>query len=97
VNIKGSQISPCVPAILLYEGKTRVFTDSSWKVTFEDKEWIDESGKASDKSTTVYSEWPPRGISIVPPHVRRYFKLDQMPMSSLGMTEVGKGTLVDFG
>ena len=30
-------------------------TDPTWKVTNEDKEWIDESGKASDTSATVYA------------------------------------------
>jgi len=41
-----------VPAIFL-NGKTLV-SDSSWKVTFEDKEWIDETGKVSDVSATNY-------------------------------------------
>lgn len=31
-------------------------SDASWKVTYEDKEWIDESGKASDTSATVYMD-----------------------------------------
>ncbi len=93
LNIKVHNQS-CVPAIYV-EGKT-VFTDSSWKVTFEDKEWIDESGKASDKSTTVYQNAASWNFDS-PAQRPSLFKLDQMPMSSLGMTEVGKGTLVDFG
>jgi alpha-L-rhamnosidase len=51
LNIKvWNQATP--PAIYV-EGKT-IHSDSSWKVTYEDKEWIDESGKASDTSATVY-------------------------------------------
>jgi alpha-L-rhamnosidase len=41
-----------VPSVFL-KGKV-VYTDSSWLATFEDKEWIDESGKASDNSGTIY-------------------------------------------
>lgn len=51
INIKvHNQVTP--PALFI-SGKT-VCTDSTWNVTFEDKEWIDESGKASDTSSTVY-------------------------------------------
>ncbi len=41
-----------VPAIYV-KGET-IFSDSSWLVTFEDKEWIDETGKASDISATKW-------------------------------------------
>ena len=41
------------PPTIYVKGKT-VNTDKTWKVTYEDKEWIDESGKASDTSATVY-------------------------------------------
>src|SRR5439155_2551667 len=41
-----------VPAIYV-KGKN-VVSDSTWLVTFEDKEWIDASGKVSDKSGTVF-------------------------------------------
>ena len=34
------------PPTIYVKGKT-VNTDNTWKVTYEDKEWIDESGKAS--------------------------------------------------
>ena len=33
------------PPTIYVKGKT-VNTDKTWKVTYEDKEWIDESGKA---------------------------------------------------
>lgn len=41
------------PPALFADGKT-VKTGADWRVTFEDKEWIDESGKASDTSATIY-------------------------------------------
>lgn len=51
INIKVH--NQATPPALFISGKT-VCTDSTWNVTFEDKEWIDESGKASDTSSTVY-------------------------------------------
>lgn len=51
LNIKvWNQSSP--PA--LYINGATVKSGPGWKVTFEDKEWIDESGKASDTSATTY-------------------------------------------
>ena len=44
------------PPTIYVKGKT-VNSDSSWRVTYEDKEWIDESGKASD--TSALSIWMP--------------------------------------
>ena len=41
------------PPTIYVKGKT-VNSDSSWRVTYEDKEWIDESGKASDTSAYLY-------------------------------------------
>ncbi|MCH5719609.1 hypothetical protein MKP07_27025 [Niabella hibiscisoli] len=41
-----------VPAIFV-RGK-KVVSDNTWLVTFEDKEWIDETGKTSDVSTTKW-------------------------------------------
>jgi alpha-L-rhamnosidase len=41
-----------VPAIFV-QGKT-IVSDASWLVTFEDKEWIDETGKTSDISATKW-------------------------------------------
>ncbi len=53
LNIKvWNQATP--PAIYI-KGNT-VVSDSSWRVTYEDKEWIDESGKASDTSATIYMD-----------------------------------------
>tara|TARA_R110000868_G_scaffold83515_3_gene235677 strand:- start:21816 stop:24008 length:2193 start_codon:yes stop_codon:yes gene_type:complete len=41
-----------VPSIFI-NGKT-IKTDHTWLVTFEDKEWIDQSGKVSDQSGTTW-------------------------------------------
>ncbi|WP_179413461.1 alpha-L-rhamnosidase C-terminal domain-containing protein [Mucilaginibacter sp. E4BP6] len=41
-----------VPAIFI-QG-THLVSDTSWLVTYEDKEWIDASGKTSDVSATKY-------------------------------------------
>jgi len=41
-----------VPAIYL-KGKT-IVSDNTWQATFEDKEWIDATGKVSDRSDTKY-------------------------------------------
>ncbi len=53
VNVKVH--NQCSPPALFIQGRT-VATDPTWKVTFEDKEWIDESGKASDAVSTVYRQ-----------------------------------------
>src|SRR6185436_14849318 len=51
INIKVfNQANP--PSIYI-SGKT-IFSDASWLVTFEDKEWIDETGKTSDMSATKW-------------------------------------------
>ncbi|NLO69999.1 MAG: alpha-rhamnosidase [Porphyromonadaceae bacterium] len=83
-----------VPAIFV-SGKT-IFSDSSWLVTFEDKEWIDESGKASDLSATTYlsaASW-----DFDTPEARpSEFKLAQTPMEAVSSVKKNNGILVDFG
>lgn len=83
-----------VPA--LYIKGALLASDSSWTVTYEDKEWIDASGKVSDQSGTVRlnaSSWnfidplsPPSG-----------FKLSVEPMAAVSVTKKAGGALVDFG
>lgn len=84
-----------VPSIYV-KGKT-VQSDNTWQVTFEDKEWIDESGKASDTSSgTVYlnaSSWNFDSLENSPSK----FKLATEPMSAIKTEKKGNGTLVDFG
>lgn len=84
-----------VPSIYV-DGAT-IKSDGSWKVTYEDKEWIDESGKASDTSSgTVYldaASWNFNSPDTPPSK----FKLATTPQSVVSAKQVGKGTLYDFG
>lgn len=84
------------PPALFVKGKT-VNTDSSWKVTFEDKEWIDESGKASDTSATTYMDagcWNFNTAEELPSR----FRLSTKPMSATTVEALEDGgILLDFG
>ncbi|MBP1639659.1 MAG: Bacterial alpha-L-rhamnosidase [Bacteroidetes bacterium] len=84
-----------VPSIYV-DGPT-IKSDNSWKVTYEDKEWIDESGKASDTSSgTVYlnaASWNFNSPDTPP----SAFKLATVPQSVVSSKQVGKGVLYDFG
>lgn len=83
-----------VPALFV-DGKT-IRTGPGWKTTFEDKEWIDESGKASDKSGTVYLPAGSWNFNL-PENAPSKFKLPTLPMSPVSSQRVGDGLLVDFG
>lgn len=90
INIKVH--NQATPPTLYICGET-IKTDKTWKVTFEDKEWIDESGKASDTSSTVYM---PVGFgnfndSELPPSM---FRLERMHIDAVAKPETG---LYDFG
>lgn len=84
-----------VPAIFV-QGKTFA-SDNTWQVTFEDKEWIDESGKASDTSSgTVYlnaASWNFDSPTTPPSK----FRLSTTPMQAAKTETKEKGILVDFG
>ncbi|KAA2240788.1 Bacterial alpha-L-rhamnosidase [Chitinophaga agrisoli] len=83
-----------VPAIFV-QGKT-VISDSTWKVTYEDKEWIDATGMVSSQSGTQWlnaGSWnfddpqsPPSG-----------FKLNTQPQSPAHITRAPHSLTVDFG
>jgi alpha-L-rhamnosidase len=83
-----------VPSIFVL-GQT-ILSDSSWLVTFEDKEWIDASGKVSDNTGTTYmnagtsnffdSSWPPSK-----------FSLPVEPKSAIDTKKTVNSILVDFG
>ena len=93
INIKVfSQAS--VPAIYV-KGKT-IVSDSSWLTTFEDKEWIDETGKTSDISAT---KWLNAGSwNFNDPYLQpSQFSLPVRPMFALAVTKNGNAQLVDFG
>ncbi len=83
------------PPALYVHGKT-VKSDSNWKVTFEDKEWIDESGKASSTSATHYADagyWNFNRVDQRP----SVFCLDRTPIQISSKSVVNGGVLYDFG
>lgn len=84
-----------VPSIYI-KGST-VVSDDSWLVTYEDKEWIDESGRASDTSTgTVYMAAGAWNLNDpqCPPSA---YRLPTTTIPSVQSAEKAGGTLVDFG
>jgi hypothetical protein len=84
-----------VPSIFV-DGKT-IQSDNSWRITYEDKEWIDESGKASDTSSgTAYmsaASWNFDSPDTPPSK----FKLATRPMSVVSSEKNNNGILYDFG
>lgn len=83
------------PPALFVRGKT-VNSDNSWRVTYEDKEWIDESGKASDTSATTYMQAAAESFNdpLMPPS---QFRLETIPMEAVQKTNTNGGVLIDFG
>lgn len=83
-----------VPAIFV-AGQT-VKSDTSWLVTFEDKEWIDETGKTSDISAT---RWLKAGAwNFNRPEDRpSRFMLPVKPMAPAKLERRPDGWLADFG
>ena len=83
-----------VPSIYI-KGKT-IVSDSSWLVTFEDKEWIDETGKTSDISATKWLHadyWNFNDPSVRPSQ----FKLPVTPEQAVSVSKDGNEQLIDFG
>jgi hypothetical protein len=83
------------PPALYVAGET-VYTDGSWKVTYEDKEWIDESGKASDTSATLYQDAGCWNFNT-PEAKPSLFALQRTPMQAVEKKAVNGGVLYDFG
>jgi alpha-L-rhamnosidase len=82
------------PAIYV-QGKN-IVSDATWLVTFEDKEWIDESGKTSDISATQWlnaGSWNFNDPLLLPSQ----FKLPTRPIAAVSKTVNGNTMLVDFG
>ncbi|MCA5004738.1 alpha-L-rhamnosidase-related protein [Sphingobacterium bovistauri] len=93
VNIKVYNQS--TPPALFVSGKN-VNTDKDWFVTYEDKEWIDETGKASDASGTTYSKvgyWNFNRMDQIPSQ----FKLPTQLQKAVYQSKLNDGVLVDFG
>ena len=94
INIKvHNQITP--PALFI-EGKT-INTGADWNVTYEDKEWIDDSGKASDTSATEYQKagyWNFNDQDSLPSE----FMLERVEMAAVSAEKQLDGSVVfDFG
>jgi alpha-L-rhamnosidase len=83
-----------VPAIFV-QGKT-IVSDSSWQVTYEDKEWIDASGKVSDQSGT---QWLSAGYWNFndPASLPSKFTLTRQPMHAVKTMRAQNNVVADFG
>lgn len=83
-----------VPAVFV-KGKT-IVSDASWLTTFEDKEWIDETGKTSDVSAT---KWLSAGFWNFnsPTTLPSAFKLPTKPLEATQVTTNSGFRLYDFG
>ena len=83
-----------VPAIYV-KGKT-IVSDASWLVTFEDKEWIDETGKTSDISATKWLNAGSWNFNQ-PDQLPSQFALPTRQQSAVSVQKNGNSWLVDFG
>jgi alpha-L-rhamnosidase len=83
-----------VPAIYV-QGKT-VVSDETWLTTFEDKEWIDASGKTSDKSGTTFVSAGSWNLND-PNQLPSQFKLPVVAQSAVTSKKNSNGSLSDFG
>jgi hypothetical protein len=93
INLKVFSLDK-VPAIYV-QGKNLV-SDSSWQVTFEDKEWIDETGKVSDKSGTMWLSAATWNFNdpLTPPSK---FRLSTEPHAAVKTNKKPGAVVVDFG
>ncbi len=83
------------PAIFV-QGAT-IKSDDTWLVTFEDKEWIDESGKTSDISATKWLNAGSWNFNA-PTQLPSQFKLPTRPLAAVTKSKPNdKAMLVDFG
>lgn len=83
------------PPALYVKGET-VRSGADWKVTYEDKEWIDESGKASDTSATLYMNVGYWNFNS-PEQKPSLFKLSRERKSAVRSEAYNDGVLIDFG
>jgi hypothetical protein len=83
-----------VPAIYV-KGKT-IVSDASWLVTFEDKEWIDETGKTSDISSTKWLNAGSWNFNS-PTQLPSQFTLPVKEQTAVSTVKGENSMLVDFG
>ena len=83
------------PPAIYVKGKS-IFSDNSWLVTFEDREWIDETGKTSDISAT---KWLKAGTWNIndPAALPSQFRLPVQPLYPLAVEKKNQASLYDFG
>ncbi|HEY4335964.1 MAG TPA: sodium:solute symporter, partial [Puia sp.] len=79
------------PPALYLKGRYLI-TDNSWNVTFEDKGWIDATGKASDVSGTTWLPAEP-----LPGKDPAHWRLPTEPHYAVHTIKTSTGLLVDFG
>jgi len=93
INLK--VYNQATPPAIYVKGKT-IASDASWLVTYEDKEWIDASGKTSDQSGTT---WLQAGSwNFDSPEARpSAFKLPTETRRAASVERTPQGLLVDFG
>lgn len=83
-----------VPAIFVKA--PHLVSDTSWLVTYEDKEWIDASGKTSDISATKY--YPAGAWNLDDPaSTPSEFKLPTKEQPAVSENKKGHSIFVDFG
>jgi hypothetical protein len=81
---------------VIYVRGTTITSDTSWRVTFEDKEWIDASGKASDKSGTAWM--PAEDLRLSDPSIPpSRWRLTTQPQPPVRIERYPGGMLADFG
>lgn len=83
-----------VPTVFV-KGRT-IVSDASWLVTYEDKEWIDETGKVSDQSGTTWlnaGSWNFNDPQTTPSS----FKLSRTLQQPVTTERKGNSLLLDFG
>src|SRR5450432_3835540 len=83
-----------VPTIFV-KGKT-IASDISWLVTFEDKVWINESGKASDASSINWNNAGCWNFNS-PDQLPSAFALPVTKMLAATIAKENKSILADFG
>lgn len=83
-----------VPAIFVQGA--HLVSDTSWLVTYEDKEWIDASGKTSDVSATKYlmaGSWDFNDPAVLP----STYHLPVQPQKAASIEKKPHHMFVDFG
>jgi alpha-L-rhamnosidase len=83
-----------VPAIYI-KGKS-IVSDSTWLVTYEDKEWIDETGKTSDISATKWLNAGSWNFNT-PTNLPSAFRLPTKREQPVKILKQKSSMLVDFG